>query len=241
MSRQTIWNLLKEKGFSDVAAAGIMGNMEAESNCESNRLQGDFGTTREKSINYTKQVDEGYVSRDDFIYNGPNGGGYGLCQWTYYSRKAGLYDLAKMRGLSIASEDVQIEWLCNELAQGEYASVLQTLRTSGSIRECSDAVLKGFEKPADQGNIQSDIRAGYAEGVYELYHGDGDTVAPAGAGLPQSTSSTAPSNEGAPQAQSEETIGVLPKTMIRSEVQAKACLIALYLKDILKLLEEIEV
>ena len=134
MSKQSIWNLLKQKGFSDVAAAGIMGNMEAESNCESNRLQGDFGTTREKSINYTKQVDEGYVSRDDFIYNGPNGGGYGLCQWTYYSRKAGLYDLAKMRGLSIASEDVQIEWLCNELAQGEYASVLQTLRTSGSIR-----------------------------------------------------------------------------------------------------------
>ena len=225
MSKESIWNLLKQKGFSDVATAGIMGNMEAESNCESNRLQGDFGTTREKSINYTKQVDEGYVSRDDFIYNGPNGGGYGLCQWTYYSRKAGLYDLAKMRGLSIASEDVQIEWLCNELAQGEYAGVLQTLRTSGSIRECSDAVLKGFEKPADQGSIQSDIRAGYAEGIYELYHGGSDAQA-----------ETLPASE-----EEDETVGVLPKSMISSEVQAKACLIALYLKDILKLLEEIDV
>ena len=87
-------------------------------------------------------------------------------------------------------------------------------------------MLKGFEKPADQGNIQSDIRAGYAEGIYELYHGGSDAQA--------ETSKAVEDGE-------DETVGVLPKSMISSDVQAKACLIALYLKDILKLLEEIEV
>ena len=42
MSKKTIWEFLKSKGFSDVAAAAIMGNMEAESNCVSCRLQQKF-------------------------------------------------------------------------------------------------------------------------------------------------------------------------------------------------------
>ena len=41
MSKLTIWNTLKHKGFSDEAAAAILGNMEAESNCISTRVQGD--------------------------------------------------------------------------------------------------------------------------------------------------------------------------------------------------------
>ena len=48
MSKKTIWEYLKAKGFSDVAAAAIMGNMEAESNCVSCRLQGDFSTDFQK-------------------------------------------------------------------------------------------------------------------------------------------------------------------------------------------------
>ncbi len=42
MSKQTIWQFLKHKGFSNIAAAALMGNMEAESNCVSCRVQGDF-------------------------------------------------------------------------------------------------------------------------------------------------------------------------------------------------------
>ena len=42
MSKETIWQFLKHKGFSSEAAAAILGNMEAESNCVSCRLQGDF-------------------------------------------------------------------------------------------------------------------------------------------------------------------------------------------------------
>ena len=171
MSKSTIWQLLKHKGFSDVAAAAIMGNMEAESNCEANRLQGDFTSNRSKSIEYTAQVDNGTISRHNFIYNGPNGGGYGLCQWTYWARKAGLYDLAQEQGASIGDEAVQVDWLVRELFQSEYNSVLQTLQTSDSIRACSDAMLKGFETPADQSDTTCVLRAGYAQNIYDEFAG----------------------------------------------------------------------
>ena len=111
MSKQNIWNFLKHKGFSDVAAAAIMGNMEAESNCVSNRLQGDFTSGFKRSAEYTAKVDTWKISRNEFIYNGPGGGGYGLCQWTYFTRKAGLYDLAQEQGVSIGDEFIQVEWL----------------------------------------------------------------------------------------------------------------------------------
>ena len=49
MSKENIWRFLKHKGFSDIAAAAIMGNMEAESGCISYRLQGDFGKNFQRS------------------------------------------------------------------------------------------------------------------------------------------------------------------------------------------------
>ena len=75
MGRENIWHYLKHKGFSDIAAAAIMGNMEAESNCVSNRLQSDFTSGFKRSAEYTAQVDAGKISRQEFIYNGHGGGG----------------------------------------------------------------------------------------------------------------------------------------------------------------------
>ena len=49
------------------------------------------------------------------VYDGPGGGGYGLCQWTYHPRKAGLYDLAQEQNVSIRDEFIQVEWLTREL------------------------------------------------------------------------------------------------------------------------------
>ena len=162
MSKKTIWEYLKAKGFSDVAAAAIMGNMEAESNCVSCRLQGDFSTDYQKSREYTALVDKGEISREQFVYNGPGGGGYGLCQWTYWSRKAGLYDLAKSQGVSIGDEFIQVEWLVRELFQDEFRPVLNTLQNSESIRECSDVMIKKFLRPADQSDAVCVQRAKFS-------------------------------------------------------------------------------
>ena len=80
MSKENIWHYLKHKGFSDIAAAALMGNMEAESNCVSTRLQGDFTSDYTDSLIYTDLVDKKIIPRKSFVYNGPGGGGYGFMQ-----------------------------------------------------------------------------------------------------------------------------------------------------------------
>ena len=169
MSKQTIWHFLKHKGFSDIAAAAIMGNMEAESNCVSIRLQGDFTKGFKRSVEYTAQVDAGNISRHEFIYDGPGGGGYGLCQWTYPARKAGLYDLAEEQGVSVGDEFIQVEWLTRELWQDEFQAVREALDKSVSIRECSDLLVKQFLKPADQSEAVCRHRAELAREFYRQF------------------------------------------------------------------------
>jgi len=73
MAKEKIWRFLKHKGFSDIATAAIMGNMEAESGCISYRLQGDFGKNFQRSKDYTAQVDAGIIGKNEFVYNGPCG------------------------------------------------------------------------------------------------------------------------------------------------------------------------
>ncbi len=169
MSKQRVWHYLKHKGFSDIAAAALMGNMEAESNCVSNRLQGDFTKGFKRSIDYTAQVDAGNISRHEFIYDGPGGGGYGLCQWTYPPRKGGLYDLAEELGVSIGDEFLQVEWLTRELWQDEYKAVREVLEKSPSIRECSDMIVKQFLRPADQSEAVCKYRADLGREFYQQF------------------------------------------------------------------------
>jgi len=169
MSKETIWDNLKVRGFSDIAVAAIMGNLEAESNCISNRIQGDFTKGYQRSAQYTAQVDAGNIDRHEFIHAGPGGGGYGLAQWTLQSRKAGLYDLAKKMGTSIGDEAMQLEWLCQELQLGEYKKVLETLKASPSIRECSDVIVKIYERPADQSEAALKQRAEYGRAMYQQF------------------------------------------------------------------------
>ena len=165
--KYTIWEYLKSKGFSNVASAALMGNMEAESNCVPYRLQGDFTTGFNRSVEYTRRLDAGTISKNEFVYNGPGGGGYGLMQWTYPARKAGLYDLAQDHCLSVGDAFLQVEWLTRELWQPEFKAVLEVLKNSVSIRECSDVLVKKFLRPADQSDAVCAHRAKLAREFYD--------------------------------------------------------------------------
>ena len=91
---------------------------------------------------YTKAVDAG--SYGNFVNDSA---GYGLAQWTFYTRKQALFDYAKAAGVSIGNLAMQLAFLWEEL-QG-YKSVMDTLKNATSVRAASDAVLTGYEKPAD--------------------------------------------------------------------------------------------
>ena len=172
MSRKTQWDLLSRLGsLSDKAKAVVMGHAMAESGCEPNRLQGDFTADRSTSKSYTQQVDDGYISKSRFVNNGPNGGGYGWLQWTFPSRKDGLYDTAKKLGVSIGSEEAAVAWLWDELNQGEYAAVLSALNSKKGIRAMSDVFMKKYVRPADQSETACAYRASLCEAAYNEFAG----------------------------------------------------------------------
>ena len=176
MSYQTIWDALKRKGLSDLATAAVMGNMEAESNCVAYRLQGDFSDGYATSQSYARRVDNGQISAYDFVNNGPNGGGFGLCQWTYPGRKQGLYNLAKSRGASIGDEETQIEWLWKELHQGEFQTTLTALTdVNGTLYTMVSTFVKRYEKPYDQSEAAIRLRMNFAQKIYDLCSGESES------------------------------------------------------------------
>lgn len=136
-----IWDLLLHNGFTQQATAGIMGNTYAESLNKPNNLQNsgntDLGLTDEE---YTSQVNTGKYT--NFVYDSI---GYGICQWTHWSRKKALLEFAQSSHVSIADTNMQVSFLIRELKS---YGLLNKIKTSKNIREVTKIILTQFEKPA---------------------------------------------------------------------------------------------
>lgn len=160
---ESIYNYLIGQGLTNAGAAGLMGNMEAESGFLPDSVQGWYRYGDEYRKEYTRKVDSGEISRDDFIYNGPDGGGYGLVQFTYWTLKKDLYDYAKEKGTSIGDMETQLEIIIKNFKE-KYTSLYNTLTTSNDLYTCTYAVLDEYERPAEY-NI--DTRYSNAQKYYK--------------------------------------------------------------------------
>lgn len=177
----TIWLYLMAMLGNEYGAAALMGNLEAESNLCPYRVQGDFSSGYATSKQYTKDVDSGKITKSEFINNGPGGGGYGLAQWTYKTRKQALYERYKNYNYpSIGDLLLALDFLMYELKK-DYPGVLAVLKSATSIREASDKVLHDFERPADQSTSVEEKRASMGQAWYDKYAG----TAPGGGVTPE--------------------------------------------------------
>lgn len=174
MNEKHIWEKLIAAGMTAAGAAGLMGNLKAESNLEPTNLQ----NTYEKKLGYT---DERYTAAVDngtygnFIHDSA---GYGLAQWTYHTRKGNLLAFAKSKGKSIGDLDMQLDFLVKELRE-EYPSVWKVLTTASSVRGASDDVLLKYERPADTSERVRSLRGGFGEQFFQKYHDTAPVQEPA--------------------------------------------------------------
>ena len=173
---ERLWNYLKSKGLNEYGIAGLMGNLFAESGLITNRVEIlCLNVLKRHGKNYTKKsytadVDSGKITRQEFLHPLPNKQyGYGLAQWTSPSRKAGLYDEAKKRKVSIGDEQLAYDYLMKELTTS-YSSILRVLKNATSVKQASDKVLIDFESPADTSDAVKNLRAGYGQKYYDKYH-----------------------------------------------------------------------
>lgn len=163
-NEQRIWNFCISKGMSKCGVAGLMGNIYAESGLIPTNLQNSF----EKKLgytdaDYTSAVDKG--SYDNFVRDSA---GYGLCQWTYWSRKQALLEFCKSKMTSIGDLEMQLEFMYKELSEN-YSSVLSELRSATTVLQASNAVLLRYERPADQSASVQSRRASYGQVYYDKF------------------------------------------------------------------------
>ena len=146
----SIYGALVRAGMTAAGACGLMGNMQAESGMKSNIVQ--RGMTALSDGEYTRRADAGEL---DFIRDGA---GYGLCQWTYRSRKQALLRFARECGVSVGDEGMQVEFCLSELC-GEYPVLRRFLCETQDVRAAAERVCREYERPAVN-NV--DARAAYA-------------------------------------------------------------------------------
>lgn len=96
-NEEKIWNYLKAKGLPACGIAGLMGNLYAESCLVPTNLQNSY----EKTLGFTDAAYTAAVDNGTYQNFVKDSAGYGLAQWTYWSRKKNLLDFAKKKGKSI--------------------------------------------------------------------------------------------------------------------------------------------
>lgn len=163
-NEQAIWDYLISQGLTQAGAAGLMGNLYAESGLEPKNLQNSY----EKKLGYTDSTYTAAVDSGAYTNFAKDSAGYGLAQWTYWTRKQGLLDYAKAKGKSVGDLDTQLGFLIQELST-DYKAVLDTLKSTGDVKTASNAVLLKFERPADQSVTVQTARAKIGQAYFDKY------------------------------------------------------------------------
>lgn len=161
---QKIWAYLLAKIGNEYGVAGLIGNLYAESGLRSNNMQNSYESKPGYTdVTYTAAVDN--ESYDNFVKDAV---GYGLAQWTCWSRKQNLLAYAKECKKSIGDYEMQLAFLYKELSES-YKGVLSDLKNATSVLAASNSVLTKFERPADQGESVQKKRAEFGQKYYDKY------------------------------------------------------------------------
>lgn len=124
-------NLMRDLKLTPAQAAGIVGNMAAESGVENARPQGSRPGTKAP------------LKVDGVT-------GYGLVQWTSRGRQQALADFAKSRGADLSkplSMNIEYQFFLKEF-QGAYANVLKQIRQAQDVKDASTIFMQQYEIPA---------------------------------------------------------------------------------------------
>lgn len=134
-----VWDFLIRCGFSQVQAAGIVGNMRGENS--------GLKTSMEEAGNHI---------------------GYGIIQWSF-GRRDNLFAFAREKGMSASSLDLQLMFFLHEYNTTGWAghkTDRTTFKNTDSVYTATKSFMDGFERP---GIERFNVRLDYAQKAYEKY------------------------------------------------------------------------
>ncbi|WP_337323623.1 phage tail tip lysozyme [Kribbella sp. CCNWLW197] len=148
--------LVNRYGYPVQGAAGLVGNLIAESQVQPNRIEGSRSAIPLRAPDFNGRIrdwtPDQVRTRSHSRRTGPRSPGVGIAQWTSRNRRDGLFRHV-YRGRQLGSAilhdlDAQVDYLVAELRR-DYRGVDATLRSAGvTLEQASDAVLLRFERPA---------------------------------------------------------------------------------------------
>lgn len=155
---QKLYEMLKDRGFTDTAARGIMGNFYAESKLDPDAKQ--------------------------MLNNGTIGKGRGLAQWERGGRwdrnPLNLIEFAMDKGTSWTDPATQLDFMVAEMDRSEkFGAVRDAMNKAKSPAEAANIFLKGYEKAdSKHDTYQASVkqRGDYAEAFQPEEPGFLDTI-----------------------------------------------------------------
>ena len=156
MNEKIIWDFLLQKTGNAYGTAAIMGNLMAESSLKPTCVTGI------KDPDYVKKADNG---ENDFA---DDRHAFGLVQWCYPTRKAGLLEYAKSTGRSVGHLQMQLEYLVKEMSE-HYKTAWKAACGATDIRTASDVIMLKYENPATKTEAAKKKRADYGKLFYVEY------------------------------------------------------------------------
>ncbi|TDC73250.1 phage tail tip lysozyme [Streptomyces hainanensis] len=149
-------HLIDDYGYPVNGAAGVVGNLVAESGVIPNRIEGSAPGTPMRSQNFAGAVvnhtPQAIMNRNSAQHVGPARPGIGLAQWTAPPRRAGLFSHpfdggGGLGANAVFSMDDQIDYLADEI-HDVYAGVNAFLKKSTvQVNDACDEVVYNYEVP----------------------------------------------------------------------------------------------
>ena len=136
-----LWKFFIYYGFTENAAAGILGNLERESSILPWNNAG-----KDSDKQYVAKVDAGTIGKNKFVktkhHTGSGNEGFGLAQWTSDNKKNKLYEyLKEQNNYSIASLQGQAEFLVKSY---DWESISLDHLKRSSAHRWQASYLKGY-------------------------------------------------------------------------------------------------
>lgn len=161
MTEAEIWYFILHEIHNTYGTAAIMGNLMAESSLNPRCATGLGKTGILDTGEYILKSDNG---QHDFVNDLV---AFGLVQWRYWSRKQGLLDYAKSKGVSVGDARTQLEFMLKELRN--YKTAWTAVINAVEIRTASDAFMLKYERPAGTGEAAKKKRAELAQKFFDRY------------------------------------------------------------------------
>lgn len=159
--QEHMYRTFRKAGMTIEGACAVLGQIQHEGVFLSNNAEDSKGRN---DTAYTSQVDNGLITRYQFMYDGI---GYGYAQWTFPDRKGNLYDFCRARGKSIGDSETQISFLLWEM-QHSFPVQWRLVTNSHDLSDISWQLLDKWENP-DGKDRQKPIRYASSEQFYKQF------------------------------------------------------------------------